>query len=70
MNEKTLQILIAVTFIFLGIFFVIGEVLSFLGADKNINADIYPILSVIIFVLSTATGLFLLKDTLKKEEDE
>jgi len=65
-----MQILIAVTLLLIGIFFIVSEVLALLGAGRNTIGVVSMALSVIIFVLATATSIILISDAMKMPEKD
>lgn len=69
MNEKIVEILIAITFLFLGIFFVISDILKFLGAARGLSGVVFNTLSWIIFILATITAILIIKNAVRKEEN-
>jgi len=70
MEESRMQILIAVTLLLIGIFFIVSEVLALLGAGRNTIGVVSMALSVIIFVLATATSIILISDAMKMPEKD
>lgn len=65
MNEQTIQAMLAITLLFVGLFFAIGDILYAVGVNREIVSSISRILSLLIFVFGIATAFALLIDALK-----
>ena len=70
MEESRMQILIAVTIFLIGLFFIIGEILSLAGMDIRTRIAAETWLSVLVFVFATATAIILLSDAMKMPEKD
>ena len=65
-----MQILIAVTIFLIGLFFIIGKILSLAGMDIRSRIAAETWLSVLVFVFATATAIILLSDAMKMPEKD
>ena len=65
MNTKNLEISMAITFLLMGLFFL----LIFLGVGKG-NAFIANVIAVLVVIFSFITTLFLLNEALRMDKDE
>lgn len=67
MNEKVVEILVALTFLFLGIFFVIDDALRFFGVSTRELGAVFKAFSWIIFILAAITAILIIKNAVRKE---
>ena len=70
MDERIPEVLTALTLLLIGIFFIAGDVMGFLGLRREMGSAVLNVLSAMIFIFGLATAIVLLKDTMKKREDE
>ncbi len=68
MDERILEALTALTFLFIGLFYFLGSISDILGA--NAIQAIFEILPWIISLLAFATAVILLHDVSKKREED
>ena len=70
MDERIPEILIAFTLLMVGIRTIIVDVLNFLGLNvEEIAPALISILSWLLFIFSVATAFVLIKDAIKKRDE-
>jgi len=70
MDERIPEVLTAITLLLIGIFLAIGNVISFLRLDAESLSLITRPLSWLIFIFSVATAFVLIKDAIKKRDED
>ena len=71
MDERIPEILIAFTLLMVGIRTIIVDVLNFLGLNvEEIAPALISILSWLLFIFSVATAFVLIKDAIKKRDED
>jgi len=70
MNAKTMQLLLGLTMLLIGFFFVIGDVMRAIGIKSGTSEIVFNALSFLIFIFATATSIFLMKDALNMQDED
>lgn len=70
MDERIPEVLTAITLLLIGLFLVLGNVLFSFNLDENLISAITQSLSWLIFILALATAFVLLKDAIKKRDED
>ncbi|HLD38707.1 MAG TPA: hypothetical protein VJB05_00145 [archaeon] len=70
MDERIPEVLTAITLLLIGLFLVLGKVLFSFNLDENLISAITQPLSWLMFIFVLATAIVLLKDAIKKRDED